>query len=144
MVAVMRCIHSNRITAVHRTRLSDAGEKVERRILGVAAGSAVKLDPDESVSMGITVGEGIETCLAARQLGFKPVWALGSAGAIRTFPVLSGLDCVTLLSESGDGGANEIAVRACSGRWHAAAREVLVVCPKGGGDVNDALLRVRV
>ena len=56
---------------------------------------AIKLDADENVEQGLHIGEGIETCLAGRQLDFKPCWALGSAGAIRGFPVLSGIEALT-------------------------------------------------
>ena len=45
---------------------------------GEANGAAIKLDADEMVTMGLTIGEGIETVLSARQLGFRPAWALGS------------------------------------------------------------------
>ena len=30
-------------------------------------------------------------CLAARSLGYRPVWAMGSASAIEAFPVLAGI-----------------------------------------------------
>jgi putative DNA primase/helicase len=66
-------------------------------MLGAAGGTAVKLDPDPCVTLGLVVGEGVETCLSARQLGLKPVWALGSVGAIRAVPVLSGIEALTIL-----------------------------------------------
>ena len=72
MVAAMRSIEGDTITAVHRTRLSPTGEKLGRRMLGIAAGAAVKIDADDTVTMGLAIGEGIETVLAARQLGFRP------------------------------------------------------------------------
>ena len=42
------------------------------------------------------VGEGVETCLAARQLGLRPAWALGSLSQIANFPVLAGIESLTL------------------------------------------------
>ena len=45
MIAALRDIHTDAIVAVHRTRLSDAGQKLGRRMQGIAAGAAVKLDP---------------------------------------------------------------------------------------------------
>ena len=138
MVAVMRNIKSDAITGVHRTRLTADGSKVGRRMLGIASGSAIKLDADEAVTMGLTVGEGIETCLAARHLGFRPVWALGSVGAIAAFPVLAGIEGLTILAEKDDSGASQRAVQECGKRWHDAGREVVIVEPKAG-DINDAL-----
>lgn len=72
MVVAMRSIATDEITAVQRTRLSPEGKKVERRMLGVARGTAVKLDADRSVTNRLQVGEGVETCMSARQIGLKP------------------------------------------------------------------------
>lgn len=142
MVAVMRDVITDEITAVHRTRLTQDGRKVGRRMLGRASGAAVKIDADEAVSMGLVVGEGIETCLAARQLGLRPVWALGSAGSIAKLPVLSGVDALTILAERQDDGtpnrASDRAVSECGARWNAADREVVVIDPPAG-DVSSTL-----
>ncbi|MCJ2030915.1 toprim domain-containing protein [Methylobacterium sp. J-043] len=143
MVAALRCIRTDRIHAVHRTALTAVGAKVGRKMLGPAAGCAVKLDADAEVGRGLAIGEGIETCLAARMLGFRPTWALGSVGAIRVFPVLPGIESLTILCETGDGGASEEAARECGARWHAAGREVILARPRIGGDMNDAIREAR-
>ncbi|MFB0493627.1 putative DNA primase/helicase [Methylobacterium sp. OAE515] len=143
MVAAMRCVLSDRLQAVHRTALMADGAKVGRKMLGPVGGAAVKLDPDDAVTTGLAIGEGIETCLAARQLGIRPAWALGSVGAIRVFPVLAGIEVLTILVESGDGGASEAAARVCGERWHAAGREVVLARPRVGGDMNDAVREAR-
>jgi putative DNA primase/helicase len=87
--------------------------------------------------MGLVVGEGIETTLTARQLGFRPAWALGSVGAIAAFSVLSGIEALTILAEAGKPSAD--AVQICGQRWSEAGREVIVVSPRMGADINDAL-----
>jgi hypothetical protein len=142
MVAAMRAVDGDAITAVHRTRLTKDGRKVGRRMLGKASGSAIKLDADDAVCQGLIVGEGVETCLAARQIGLKPVWALGSVGSIGAFPILPGVDALTILAESDSTGANERAISQCGDRWNAAKRGVIVAAPKFGGDINDAI-RIR-
>ncbi|WP_267423201.1 toprim domain-containing protein [Methylobacterium sp. GC_Met_2] len=142
MVAALRCIHTDRLQAVHRTALTPEGEKIGRKMLGPAARAAVKLDPDDAVTLGLAIGEGIETCLAARLLGIRPVWALGSVGAIRVFPVLP-VVALTILVESDDGGASEAAARICAERWHAAGREVILARPRVPGDMNDAVREAR-
>jgi putative DNA primase/helicase len=139
MLAAMRNIHTDEITGVHRTRLTSEGRKIGRKMMGVAAGAAIKLDADAFVTTGLTIGEGIETCLAARQLGFRPVWALGSADAIGRFPVLNGIEALTLLEEGDATGANRRAISACATRWDGAGREVILIESKAGGDINDAL-----
>lgn len=75
MVALMRSVITDQPQAIHRTRLSPAGKKLGRRMLGIAAGAAVKIDSNAEVTSGLAIGEGVESCLAARQLGFRPVWA---------------------------------------------------------------------
>lgn len=139
MVVPFRNIHTGDITGIHRIGLTPDGRKIDRKMLGTIAGAAVMLDPFEAVSLGLAIGEGIETCLAARQLGIRPVWALGSADAIRVFPVLSGIEGLTILAETDDGGANARAVREVGTRWHRAGRTVETIEPRGGGDLNSAL-----
>jgi hypothetical protein len=134
-------IAPDEITAVHRTWLSPEALKIKRRMLGVTSGAAIKLDRDENVLGGLHVGEGVETCLAARQLGLRPTWALGSAGAIAAFPVLSGIESLSLLREHDK--ANREASVACGTRWHGAGREVFDVWPNCGKDVNDAIRMAR-
>ena len=137
MVALMRSVTTNEPQAIHRTRLTPDGAKVDRRMLGIAAGAAVKLDADDEVTMGLAIGEGIETVLAARQIGLRPAWALASAGAIAAFPVLGGIEALSILGESDE--TNARAVNTCGMRWHEAGREVTIFEPITGSDVNDAL-----
>ncbi|WP_439409759.1 toprim domain-containing protein [Bradyrhizobium sp. DASA03076] len=139
MVTAFRSIADDKLQAIHRTALTRDGKKIDRKMLGPVAGGAIKIDADEDVEQGLTIGEGFETCLAGRQLGFRPVWALGSAGAISTFPVLPGIDALTILAETDDSGANARGVQACGNRWVAEQREVIVVTPHAVGDMNDAL-----
>ena len=70
--------------------------------------------------------------------GYRPVWATGSAGGIAKFPVLSGIDALTVLGETNDNGANERAVKEVAARWHLAKREVFVIEMLTGDDLNDA------
>jgi hypothetical protein len=106
-------------------------------MLGPVGGAAIKLDADENVEQGLTIGEGFETCLAARALGFRPVWALGSAQAIGAFPVLAGIDALTILGESDKNGTNEVNALECARRWLSAGQEAEIVFPNVDGDFND-------
>jgi putative DNA primase/helicase len=139
MLTAFRSIADDRLVAVHRTLLSDDGRKIGRRMLGPVGGAAIKIDPDHDVEQGLSVCEGFETGLAGQALGFRPVWALGSAGAIGCFPLLSGVEALTILGETDDSGANARAVRSCGNRWAAADREVIVATPREAGDMNDAI-----
>jgi len=144
LLAVYRDIYSDEIVAVQKTRLAEDGSKLERRFNGCPRGAAIKIDADEDVTMGLSIGEGLETCLSARIFGFKPVWAVGSAGAIETFPVLAGVEALTLFREWLDDGlpepVNSASVHACTLRWLAAGKQVLFLDPpEGCGDANDVL-----
>jgi len=136
MVALFRNIVTDEPRAVSRTYLDNEGRKTERKFLGPVGGSAIKLDGDDAVLEGLHIGEGVETCLAARELGLRPAWALGSAGAIAAFPVLPAIEALSLLAEHDE--ANARAIEACGARWHEAGREVLIIKPIGGNDLNDA------
>jgi putative DNA primase/helicase len=54
--------------------------------------------------------------------------------------VLAGVDTLTILGETDDGGANDRAVRECFARWNAAGREVYRATSTASGDMNDGLM----
>jgi hypothetical protein len=139
MLTAFRSIAGDELVAVHRTLLSDDGRKLDRRMLGPVGGAAIKIDADHDVEHGLTIGEGFETGLAGRALGFRPVWALGSAVAIASFPLLSGIDALTVLAETDDSGTNADAIRTCGNRWAGADREMIIATPRVCGDMNDAV-----
>ena len=63
MIALFRDIRSDAPGAIHRTRLLDGRKHGSPRMLGPVANAAVKLDPDDAVTSGLFVGEGVETVL---------------------------------------------------------------------------------
>jgi hypothetical protein len=143
MLALFRSIATGAPQAVSRTFLDPNGEKVERKFLGPVGGAAVMLDPFDEVTHGLHISEGVETGMAARQPNMKPsplkpTWAIGDANGIAKFPVLAGVESLTILAENGCA-ANAAAVEACGERWSAAGREVVIVRSTFGKDLNDAL-----
>lgn len=138
LIAAFRSFDDDQITAVHRIRLDEPQRwpKADRRMLGVVHRAAVKLDPLSGTTL--CIGEGVETSLAARQLGLTPTWALGSVGAISFFPVIAGIKNLTILGETGS--ASKEAQRLCARRWRHAFRHVQVAMPEVGSDLNDALM----
>jgi putative DNA primase/helicase len=137
MIALFRNIVTNEPQAISRTFLDHQARKTGRKFMGPVGGAAIKLDADEDVLGGLHIGEGVETCMSARQVGLRPSWALGSASALAAFPVLRGVECLSLLREHDD--ANRAAADSCAGRWAAAGREVYNIQPIGGGDLNDSI-----
>jgi hypothetical protein len=108
--------------------------------LGPTIYTAIKLSADEDVAQGLAVGEGLETVLAAMQLGFRPAWALGGTSGIKAFPVLSGIESLTILVDNDENGAGQRAAQECSHRWTGAGHKVLRAQPNHtGDDFNDVL-----
>jgi len=148
LVALFRDVLTDEPKAIHRIALAPGGILIAKRMLGRVGGCAVKLDCDADVEHGLPVGEGIETMVAARMRGFRPAWALGSAGTLKNFPVLNGVDALTIvvdhdLPDKNGRQAGQEAALECSQRWTAAGREVRRVVPRRqGADMAD-LVEVR-
>ncbi|MBM7483344.1 putative DNA primase/helicase [Bradyrhizobium sp. USDA 3686] len=142
MVCLMRNIVTDEPCGIHRTFLDREGKKVDRRMLGIAKGAAIKVDSQEAVNGPLTVGEGFETVLAARHAGMGPVWALGSAGAIQAFPLIERVTELTLLQERDV--TSRRAVRHCTKRYLGGRKPVNVVTPhRGLNDFNDVWLEAQ-
>jgi CHC2 zinc finger/Toprim domain len=143
LIALFRDIRTNEPKAIHRIALTAGGFLIGKRMLGRVGGAAVKLDPDENVERGLAIGEGIETCLAARMRGFRPAWAVGSSGAIKQFPLLDGVECLSIIvdhdpPDKNGREAGQAAALECSQRWTAAGREVRRILPRRqGADMAD-------
>jgi Toprim domain-containing protein len=135
MVCLLRNIETNEPTGIHRTYLaSDTGQKVDRKMLGMVKGAAIKFD---SVPVhSLTVGEGIETVLSARAAGYAPCWSLGSSGAVRSFPVIRDLGELTILEENDPTSRRDVG--ACARRYLRDRKPVNIITSKIGNDFNDA------
>jgi hypothetical protein len=154
MLCAFRDILTDEVTGIHRTRLTLEGEPVlnpdgskQKKMLGIVTGSAIKLDGHADVTTSLAIGEGVETTESGRLVGYRPAWAVGSAGAIAAFPVLNGIEALHIHAEQNDNGspnrANADAIETCAARWLAAGRDVFVIDPVGGKDLNDALRALR-
>jgi hypothetical protein len=136
LIAAFRSLDDNEITAVHRIALKPDGHKLGKRMLGVVHRAAVKLDAD--VGDELAIGEGVETCIAARMFGVRPTWALGSAGSIERFLVLPSVRALWIIGENDR--TNAEVSECCGQRWRAAGRRVRVIPPPHDcKDLNDAL-----
>ena len=137
MLAAMVDIRTNEFCGVHRTALrADGSGKADvsglgnpKKMLGRAVGACVKLSADEDVSIGLHVAEGIETALACMAMGFRPTWAALSAGGIARFPVLPGVDALTIFADNDESGTGLNAARECAARWITAGCEAIVSAP---------------
>jgi hypothetical protein len=138
MVALVRNIQTDEPQAIHRTALTLEPQPDNRLSLGPVAGGAIKLSPDDQVSHGLLIGEGIETTLsAAVRLKFHPVWSVMSRSGIAKFPVLPGIECLTIAVDNDDSGDGQRDAATCVERMIAAGVEVITSQPHLAKDFND-------
>jgi hypothetical protein len=125
---------------ISRTYIGSDGKKVGKaKNLGPAG--IVRLTPDEDVSHGLFLAEGLETALAVMSKGLRPAWSTGSTSIMAKLPVLGGIESLTILADNDENGAGERAANEAERRWRAAGREVRVWIPPTRGDFNDLLMR---
>jgi hypothetical protein len=152
MVALMTDPVTGERRGIHRTalRLDGKGKSDhpelqggQKRWLGYGKGAVIRLCADEEVTLGLGLSEGIENGLSAMVAGFRPVWAAGSADNMRRFPVLAGVEALTLFGDpkpdSKGRFPGRLAAEEVGQRWADAGREAEAVYPTTADDWNDAL-----
>jgi hypothetical protein len=97
---------------------------------GRAAGSAVMLSPFDDVTMGLVICEGVETGISLLMADLAPVWCCGGAGNLAAFPVLNGIEALTIAADADEPGQK--AAEAVAIRWQEAGREAVVIAPPVG------------
>lgn len=134
---------AGRLLNLHRTWLAPDGSgkaPVDRPRLLLRghrkAGGVIRLSANDDVTTGLGIAEGLETSLTALAAGWAPVWCCIDAGNVGAFPVLHGVESVTIFADhdpAGRAAADKVA-RA----WTAANREARIVLPpRPGDDLND-------
>jgi len=130
LVALVTDILTGAPISLHRTWVRSDGTKADldppRLLLGGhrKAGGVIRLWPDEAVTHGLAIAEGIETALSLARV-FQPVWALIDAGNLSKFPPLSGIDTLTVAVD--DDAAGVQAANTCAERWAAVDRDIALV-----------------
>src|SRR5262249_41133334 len=88
------------------------------KALGPMGACVIRLWPDEHVSTTLILGEGVETTITAavhcihRGTLLRPAWATGCAGNLEHFPLLAGIEALTLLVDHDKSGRGQEAARA--------------------------------
>jgi hypothetical protein len=127
--------------AISRTYIGPNGMKLGKaKTLGRPQG-IVRLSPDEDVTGGLFLCEGLETGLTGLAAGYRPMWSTGSTGLMAKFPVLSGVETLTVIADHDAKGGGEAAAQEVAGRWRAAGREARILRPTQLGDLNTILRR---
>jgi putative DNA primase/helicase len=143
MVALMTQPATAEPCGVHRTFLQPDGSgkaAIDKPKMMLGNRGVIRLVDDHEVGRGLGLAEGIETALTMMQtIGWGPVWAATSAGAIRSFPLLR-LTTLNIFADHDAAGLE--AARACAARWTEAGEEALIHLPPEGEDWADAAERL--
>ncbi|MDQ5897271.1 MAG: toprim protein [Pseudomonadota bacterium] len=142
LVALVTDIETCTSISLHITWVRPDGTKADtpgpaRLLLGGhrKAGGVIRLWPDEAVTHGLAVGEGIESCLSLAH-AFTPVWSCIDAGNLAALPVLAGVEALTVARDNDPAGRR--AAQTVAERWAAAGAEVAIVAAVGEGqDLNN-------
>lgn len=144
LIALVTDILTGEPISLHFTWVCPDGTKANtpspaRMLLGGhrKAGGCIRLWPDEAVTMGLGVGEGVETCLSLAH-AITPVWCLIDAGSLAALPVLPGIEALTV-AQDGDA-AGRRAAQTVADRYTAAGCTVAIVgAEHDGEDLNDII-----
>jgi hypothetical protein len=142
LIALMRDPVSGERCGIQRIALAPDAQKIDRMMLGPAG--VVQPWP---AGQQLVIGEGLETTLAAatrldyRGGPLRPAWAGLSDGALKAFPIISGVERLIVLADNDHNRAGQIAAEACKRRWLEAGRRVALLMPDcPGADFNDIVL----
>jgi putative DNA primase/helicase len=145
LVALVTDVAAGTPISLHRTWVNADGTKADvdppRMLLGGhrKAGGGIRLWPDEAVTHGLAIAEGIETALSLARV-FQPAWALIDAGNLAKFSVLSGVESLLIAADHDAAGTR--AAEACAVSWAETSREVRIAkSAVAGEDANDFLRR---
>lgn len=128
---------------LHRTWITPTGKAAlgpPRMLLGNHGkqGGVIRLWPDDYVTHGLAVAEGIETALSLAH-AYQPVWACIDAGNLAALPMLPGVECLVIGADNDPAG--QAAAHNCARRWSAAGVEVRIT-QQAANDLNDELLEM--
>ena len=140
LVALVTDAISNKPISLHRTWVRSDGTKTPvnpARMLAAnhrAKGGVIRLWPDECITFGLAIAEGIETALSVAH-AITPAWACIDAGNLSGFAVLNGIDALVIATDGDEIGRK--AANECAARWRRAGRQIVVIDPGDGRDWND-------
>jgi hypothetical protein len=143
LVARVTHVVSGTPMSLHRTWITPTGKAdldPPRMLLGnhLKQGGVVRLWPDDYLTHGLAVAEGIETALSLAH-AYAPVWACIDAGNMAALPVLAGVECLVIAQDRDPAGL--AAANTCAARW-AAGGAVVSLTRQSENDLNDTLCEV--
>jgi CHC2 zinc finger len=112
-------VTAERTGGITRTYIHQ-GRKIgkAKSLAGVGQMGIVRLSPDDEVLGGLHICEGIESALSGMsdpRMNFCPMWAAGSRVQLAGFPVLTGIEFLTVIADNDEPGIKD-ASAVCQ-RW---------------------------
>ncbi len=142
LIGLVTHIHTKKPLGLHRTWLKPDGsgkadvEPNKAYLCSPLGDGVIRIWPDDSVERSLGIAEGIETALSLAH-EFTPVWCCMDAGHLEAFPVLGGIEALTIGVDNDLRGIE--AATKCAKEWLTAGREVYTIRAKQEGhDLNDA------
>lgn len=124
---------------LHRTWITATGKadvQPNKMMVGRVGGGVIRLWPDDAVTYGLGVAEGIETALSLAY-AFQPVWSCMDAGNLAKFPPLPGIESLTIATDNDANGIGQCAAEACRDTWLVAGAYEVFITAQAENDLND-------
>jgi putative DNA primase/helicase len=106
---------------IHRIFLNPDGTKRKRKMLGPKG--VICLTPWTEVELKLGLSEGIEDGLHILSV-WKPIWAPPDEGFIKSFPVVPGIEHITIFADNDRVGLG--AAQTCADRWRNQGQEAVI------------------
>ena len=140
LVGLVTHVETGEPMSLHRTWITETGKaevSPSRMLLGghTSKHGVIRLYPDDQVTTGLGIAEGIETALSLAH-EYLPVWAAISGNNMGSMPVLNGIECLVVAVDADDAGRS--AAENLSRRWYEAGISVKQARVEHG-DLNDHL-----
>jgi hypothetical protein len=141
MLALITDTTTGEPCGIHRTFIKPDGSgkadfKPNKMMLGRASNAVIRLTPDDDVTTGLGIVEGIENGLSIIGISWTPIWVVLSAGGMRNFQPFLGIESLTIFADHDVAGRK--AAQSCARNWTAAGKETIIRTPSiPGSDWND-------
>ncbi|MGE0052930.1 MAG: toprim domain-containing protein [Hyphomicrobium sp.] len=131
LIALMTDAITSEPCGVHRTFLDANARKISRKMLGRQG--VLRISVNEEVLDGLGICEGLEDGLSILQSGWRPIWSVTSAGGISRFPVIKGVESLTIFADRDQAGC--LSAANCAQRWRQARLGVTIYHPGASANV---------
>jgi putative DNA primase/helicase len=141
LIALVRDVKSDEPIGIHRIalELGPKPQRIDRKSLGPVGTGAIKISPHDAVHEGLLVAESVETAMSAsKEFIFQPAWSVIARMGFQNFPVLSGIESITVAADNDESGDGQRDATAMCERMNAAGIEAIyAIMNEEGQDFND-------